>query len=91
MIHVSCGARHTLALCEGAEVFSWGDNSFGQLGYNTELKLCHTPTRVTVLDGVPVIQVFANIITTFCFVKPHSLCNCKYSSFFGQLNLCIMV
>ena len=58
MIHISCGARHTIALCEGAEVFSWGDNSFGQLGFNSDIKLCHTPTRVSVLDGVPVTQVW---------------------------------
>ncbi|KAL5262692.1 hypothetical protein ACHWQZ_G008179 [Mnemiopsis leidyi] len=59
VIHVSCGARHTLALCEGAEVFSWGDNSFGQLGCNPDVKNCHTPTRVTVLDGVPITQISA--------------------------------
>ena len=55
--HVSCGARHTLALCEGAEVFSWGDATYGQLGYSTDQKLSHTPNRISVLEGVPVIQV----------------------------------
>ena len=57
MTHVSCGARHSLALCEGAEVFSWGDATYGQLGYMTDLKLNHIPSRISVLEGTPIIQV----------------------------------
>ena len=57
VLHVACGARHTLALCKGGELFSWGDNTYGQLGYQTEQKLCHTPTRINVLSGTPLAQV----------------------------------
>lgn len=32
MTHVSCGARHTLAVTEDGEVFSWGLGFFGVLG-----------------------------------------------------------
>ena len=28
----SCGSRHNLAVTQAGEVFSWGDNSCGQLG-----------------------------------------------------------
>ena len=54
---VVCGSRHTLALSTEGVVLSWGDNSVGQLGHSTFNKLCYTPTKVTTLDGVPVIQV----------------------------------
>lgn len=29
---VFCGERHTLALSKNGEVYSWGDNEFGQTG-----------------------------------------------------------
>ena len=29
---VASGDRHSLALTKGGQLFSWGDNSFGQLG-----------------------------------------------------------
>lgn len=32
--HVALGLNHTLALSDEGEIFSWGNNGFGQLGYN---------------------------------------------------------
>ena len=32
VINVAAGSQHSLALTEAGEVFSWGDNSCGQLG-----------------------------------------------------------
>ena len=32
VINVAAGSQHSLALTEAGEVFSWGDNSYGQLG-----------------------------------------------------------
>ena len=32
VISVAAGSQHSLALTEAGEVFSWGDNSCGQLG-----------------------------------------------------------
>ena len=31
---VALGLNHSLALCEAGEIFSWGNNGFGQLGYS---------------------------------------------------------
>ena len=32
VVAISCGSHHSLALTEKGQVFSWGDNSYGQLG-----------------------------------------------------------
>ena len=32
VIQASCGSRHSLALTQAGEVFSWGDNNCCQLG-----------------------------------------------------------
>ncbi len=33
VVQVSCGNRHTLALCEDGEVYSWGSGQHGRLGH----------------------------------------------------------
>lgn len=35
IVHVALGQNHTIALTSQSEVFSWGCNSFGQLGYSS--------------------------------------------------------
>jgi hypothetical protein len=39
VIAISCGGQHSLALTKSRRVFSWGDNSFGQLGFENCNKL----------------------------------------------------
>jgi alpha-tubulin suppressor-like RCC1 family protein len=34
IVHVALGQNHTIALSSQGEVFTWGSNSFGQLGYS---------------------------------------------------------
>lgn len=35
IVHIALGQNHTIALSSQSEVFSWGCNSFGQLGYSS--------------------------------------------------------
>lgn len=35
IVHVALGQNHTIALTSRSEVFSWGCNSYGQLGYSS--------------------------------------------------------
>lgn len=35
IVHVALGQNHTIAISSQSEVFSWGCNSFGQLGYSS--------------------------------------------------------
>ncbi len=52
VIAVAAGRAHSLALALDGTVWSWGDNSFGQLGYGTADVLRHaTPTPVQGLPG----------------------------------------
>lgn len=57
MTQVACGAQHTLAQNEWGEVFSWGSNSYGQLGLNSEEPIINTPKMVKSLATKQVIQV----------------------------------
>jgi alpha-tubulin suppressor-like RCC1 family protein len=40
---ISAGAEHTLAILSSGEVYSWGNNSAGQLGFNTSTTSANTP------------------------------------------------
>lgn len=42
----SCGFEHTLCVGVQGEVFSWGDNTYGQLGLGDQVKSIQTPVQV---------------------------------------------
>jgi alpha-tubulin suppressor-like RCC1 family protein len=53
---IECGKYHTVGLTKNGEVFSWGDNSYGQLGH-FDKRSRDTPTRVLSLAGFVVIKI----------------------------------
>ncbi|WAR10568.1 RCBT1-like protein [Mya arenaria] len=55
---IVCGYAHTLALSDEGELFSWGANSYGQLGTGNKANLV-TPSRVQA-DGERFIEVSAS-------------------------------
>nr|XP_015200080.1 PREDICTED: probable E3 ubiquitin-protein ligase HERC6 [Lepisosteus oculatus] len=59
VIQVACGNFHSLALSKGGAVFSWGQNSLGQLGLGKGTPSQPVPTQVLSLSGVPVSQIAA--------------------------------
>uniref|UniRef100_G3SQ72 HECT and RLD domain containing E3 ubiquitin protein ligase family member 6 n=1 Tax=Loxodonta africana TaxID=9785 RepID=G3SQ72_LOXAF len=59
IIQVSCGHYHSLALSQDGQVFSWGNNSHGQLGLGKEFLSQESPQRVKSLEGIPLAQVAA--------------------------------
>ena len=56
VIAVACGGRHTLCLTRDYEVFSWGCNKGGQLGFVSEGGIT-APGRVTLPEGIKVGQI----------------------------------
>ncbi|CAH7145622.1 probable E3 ubiquitin-protein ligase HERC6 [Phodopus roborovskii] len=59
IIQVSCGHDHSLALSEDSQVFSWGNNSEGQLGLGKTISCEASPQKVKSLEGIPLAQVAA--------------------------------
>ena len=62
-IQIVCGGRHTAALTKKGEVFTWGDNDYGQLGHGDNDERA-VPTKVASLDGLFIIQISCGYIHT---------------------------
>ena len=43
---IACGAAHMVALTTARDVYTWGSNAYGQLGYGDALKYCLLPKQV---------------------------------------------
>jgi alpha-tubulin suppressor-like RCC1 family protein len=54
--HIACGKTHTAALTKKGEVYTWGKNHFGQLGYYVGGD-SYIPTKVSSLSGIIIIQI----------------------------------
>ncbi len=69
IVMVATGQYHTVALSAQGVVFTWGDNSKGQLGY-TGLSMSNQPTlvRSTILT-LPIIQVAAGDYSSYALTS----------------------
>ncbi|KAM7167524.1 putative E3 ubiquitin-protein ligase HERC6 isoform 2-T2 [Macrochelys suwanniensis] len=65
IIQVTCGHYHSVALAQDGRVFSWGQNTHGQLGLGKESTSQPSPQHVTSLSGIPLAQVAAGGGHTF--------------------------
>ena len=54
---VACGSHHTLVKNEWGEVFAWGSNSKGQLGFDTKGQIVPVPKMIKTLATKHVIQI----------------------------------
>lgn len=71
---------------EGGEVFSWGQNKYGQLGLGKSVDLQPNPALVLSLVGVPVIQISAGGAHTLALTLPAQVFCCGANSA-GQLGV----
>uniref|UniRef100_A0A667YA66 HECT and RLD domain containing E3 ubiquitin protein ligase 4 n=1 Tax=Myripristis murdjan TaxID=586833 RepID=A0A667YA66_9TELE len=56
---VACGYWHSHALSRGGQVFSWGQNRYGQLGLGVDGQGISTPQIIQSLQGIPFAQISA--------------------------------
>ncbi|XP_078532227.1 E3 ISG15--protein ligase HERC5-like isoform X2 [Lissotriton helveticus] len=59
IIQVACGDHHCMALSKGGELFTWGENTHGQLGLRSQPSRQSTPQLVEHLMGSPLAQITA--------------------------------
>ncbi|XP_030644117.1 probable E3 ubiquitin-protein ligase HERC4 [Chanos chanos] len=56
---VACGDHHSIALTNDGHVFTWGQNSSGQLGLGKDEPSTQSPKLLSSLSGIPLVQISA--------------------------------
>uniref|UniRef100_A0A8B9EEK2 HECT-type E3 ubiquitin transferase n=1 Tax=Anser cygnoides TaxID=8845 RepID=A0A8B9EEK2_ANSCY len=86
IVQIACGDHHSMALSRGGELFTWGQNAYGQLGVGRQVTLTPKPQLVKGLKGIPLAQIAAGGAHSIAV----SLSGAVYSwgkNDFGQLGL----
>ncbi|XP_025061346.1 probable E3 ubiquitin-protein ligase HERC4 isoform X3 [Alligator sinensis] len=86
IVQVACGYCHSLALSKGSEVFSWGQNKYGQLGLGYEFKKQTSPQLIKSLLGIPFAQIAAGGAHSFVLTLSGAIFGWGRNKF-GQLGL----
>uniref|UniRef100_A0A8C6VII4 HECT and RLD domain containing E3 ubiquitin protein ligase 4 n=1 Tax=Naja naja TaxID=35670 RepID=A0A8C6VII4_NAJNA len=86
IVQVACGYCHSLALSKGSEVFSWGQNKYGQLGLGFEYKKQTSPQVIKSLLGIPFAQITAGGAHSFVLTLSGAVFGWGRNKF-GQLGL----
>ncbi|XP_059518550.1 probable E3 ubiquitin-protein ligase HERC4 isoform X5 [Myotis daubentonii] len=86
IVQVACGYYHSLALSKASEVFSWGQNKYGQLGLGTDCKKQASPQLIKSLIGIPFMQVAAGGAHSFVLTLSGAIFGWGRNKF-GQLGL----
>uniref|UniRef100_A0A3Q1F9Y5 HECT and RLD domain containing E3 ubiquitin protein ligase 4 n=1 Tax=Acanthochromis polyacanthus TaxID=80966 RepID=A0A3Q1F9Y5_9TELE len=83
---VACGYRHSHALSRGEDVFSWGQNRYGQLGLGLNGQNVSTPQIIQSLQGIPFAQISAGGAHSFALTLSGAVFGWGRNKF-GQLGL----
>ncbi|KAL0964222.1 hypothetical protein UPYG_G00321040 [Umbra pygmaea] len=89
IVQVACGYHHSHALSRGGQVYSWGQNRYGQLGLGTAGHTGHqvsTPQVIQSLQGIPFIQISAGGAHSFALTLSGAVFGWGCNNF-GQLGL----
>ncbi|CAG9828985.1 unnamed protein product [Diabrotica balteata] len=57
IVGITCGSRHSMALNQWGQVFSWGSNLHGQLGYDTDEQIQAIPKTIKRLAAYSIVQI----------------------------------
>ncbi|GAB6029092.1 RCC1 and BTB domain-containing protein 2 [Chamberlinius hualienensis] len=81
---IACGSHHSLALTQDGEVFSWGQNNYGQCGYNSTQNQT-TPRKVSsIIAGRCVISIVCGQTSSMCVMDNGEVYSWGYNGT-GQL------
>uniref|UniRef100_A0A671LPK7 Probable E3 ubiquitin-protein ligase HERC4 n=1 Tax=Sinocyclocheilus anshuiensis TaxID=1608454 RepID=A0A671LPK7_9TELE len=83
---VACGYCHSLALARGGQIFSWGQNKYGQLGLGMQGASVSSPQVIQSLQGVPFAQISAGGAHSFGLTLSGAVFGWGRNKF-GQLGL----
>ncbi|XP_042351682.1 probable E3 ubiquitin-protein ligase HERC3 [Plectropomus leopardus] len=56
---VACGSQHSVALTKDGQVYTWGQDSRGQLGLGKKTPGANSPQHLRSLSAIPVVQIAA--------------------------------
>ncbi|KAM9351921.1 putative E3 ubiquitin-protein ligase HERC4 [Symphorus nematophorus] len=56
---VACGSQHSVALTKDGQVYTWGQDSRGQLGLGKRKLGANSPQHLRSLSAIPVVQIAA--------------------------------
>ncbi|XP_032542836.1 probable E3 ubiquitin-protein ligase HERC4 isoform X2 [Chiroxiphia lanceolata] len=59
IVQIACGGQHAMALSRGGELFTWGQNTHGQLGLGSQATFIPQAQLVERLKGIPLAQIAA--------------------------------
>ncbi|XP_063291143.1 probable E3 ubiquitin-protein ligase HERC4 isoform X2 [Pelobates fuscus] len=86
IVQVACGHHHSLALSKQSEIYSWGQNRYGQLGLGYEQKNETAPRLIKSLLGIPFLQIATGGAHSFALTLSGAIFGWGRNKF-GQLGL----
>ncbi|KAI8120902.1 putative E3 ubiquitin-protein ligase HERC4 [Lucilia cuprina] len=88
---ISCGARHSMALNEWGQIFTWGHNDYGQLGITNSHDVVIQPKIVRNLISKHVVQIACgnnhSLVLTNCTANFRGELYSWGSNIYGQLGV----
>lgn len=73
IIDISCGFNHVLALSSNGDIFSWGNNQYGQLGlidFQIDINSDRDePVRISFFNNVSIKNIYAKGSSSFCITE----------------------
>jgi E3 ubiquitin-protein ligase HERC4 len=86
IVQIACGHFHTLALTNAGELYSFGSNSYGQLGLGCETAKENKPRLIASIQGIPISQIVCGGNHSFVLSKSGSIFGFG-KNLFGQLGV----
>lgn len=86
IIAVACGSHHSLALSINGEVFSWGQNKFGQTGSNLTTNQCYPRKVNNALTGKFAVSICCSHSSSFAVMNTGEVYGWGYNGN-GQLGI----